>query len=66
MQGDPRWITTRKPATCLSCGRTITRGEQAYFYPNSQSLYCDGNLCGKHAARDFEAHRQDEDGFWKP
>ena len=63
MQGDPRWITARRPATCFRCGRPIAKGQQAYFYPNTQSLYCEADACGKQAARDFEAHRQDEDGF---
>ena len=62
MQGDPRWITARKPAPCHRCKQQITTGAPAYFYPNSQSLHCSGDDCGKRAARDFEAHRQDEDG----
>ena len=62
---DPKWITTRYPAKCAKpgCEVPITPGERAFHYPEDRSLY--GSRCGHggEAARDFDAHRVDEDGY---
>jgi hypothetical protein len=62
---DPRWITARYPANCAKPGCTtpITPGERAFYYPEDRDLY--GLRCGhgEEAARDFAAHRIDEDGY---
>lgn len=63
--GDPRWITARYPGKCgkAGCGAPIKKGDRAFSYPSTRTLY--GSACG-HAdqgARDFEAARQDEDGL---
>lgn len=63
MQADPRWITTMKPISCQGCEATIRKGAKAFFYPNSQTGYCTEPDCGIKNAADFEAHRQDEDGY---
>ena len=63
MKGDPRWITSNKTIVCAGCAGTIRKGSKAFFYPNTQTGYCTETDCGiKHAA-DFEAHRQDQDGY---
>ena len=62
---DPKWITARYPAKCAKsgCAAPITPGERAFYYPEDRSLY--GVRCGhgEEAARDFAAHRIDEDGY---
>jgi hypothetical protein len=63
MQGDPRWITNNRPGQCAGCRRSIAKKERVFFYPNGQRMYCNADACGISANRDFEAHRQDEDGF---
>jgi len=37
--------------------------ERESFYPNGQQMYRSSEACGITANRDFEAHRQDENGF---
>ena len=62
---DPNWITARYPATCAKpgCDMAINPGDRAFHYPEERALY--GLRCGhgKEAARDFAAHRLDEDGY---
>ena len=62
---DPKWITTRYPAKCAKpdCEVPITPGECAFYYPEDRTFY--GHRCGhgQEAARDFNAHRIDEDGY---
>jgi hypothetical protein len=62
---DPKWIIARYPAKCAKsgCGAPIIPGERAFYYPEDRSLY--GYRCGhgEEAARDFAAHRIDEDGY---
>jgi len=62
---DPKWIIARYPAKCAKpdCEVPITPGERAFYYPEDRTLY--GSRCGhgEEAARDFNAHRVDEDGY---
>ena len=64
-KADPEWITARHPARCAepNCQTEINSGDRAFYYPNDKALY--GARCGhaEKAARDFNAHRIDEDGF---
>ncbi len=58
----PGWITVKfKGNACLRCKRQIHLGERAFYYPVDRSLYCDGELCGKTASREFVAFAWDED-----
>lgn len=59
--GDPRWIDVRYPTTCSKCGRSIQKGEKAFYYPNGKQFYCDHDDCGGQASRDFGANVFDED-----
>jgi hypothetical protein len=56
-KADPKWITVRDPARCAepNC--------QTQINPGDKSLY--GSRCGhgEKAARDFAAHRIDEDRY---
>lgn len=60
---DPRWIIARYPGQCSKpgCGAAIRKGDRAFSYPSTRTLY--GQSCGHadEASRDFEAARQDED-----
>jgi hypothetical protein len=58
--GDPRWLEAKQPSRCKKCGRDINAGERVYYYPKTKTVYCDGEDCGKQAARDFEAAAFDE------
>ena len=64
-KSDPKWIIARYPAECAKpgCEVPITPGERAFYYPEDRTLY--GARCGhgEEAARDFAAHRIDEDGY---
>ncbi len=62
---DPRWITVRFPATCArpGCDVPITPGERAFHYPEDRTLYGLDAATGEEAAREFAAHRLDQDGF---
>jgi hypothetical protein len=64
-KSDPKWITVRYPVRCAksACEVPITAGERAVYYPEERSLY--GSRCGhgEEAAREFAAHRRDEDGY---
>jgi hypothetical protein len=58
---DPYWMTARYPGTCRQCGRTIKRGERAFYYPNGKHLFCaTGRDCGQVASADFDAAANDE------
>jgi len=64
-KGDPRWITARFNGLCgkKGCGASIHKGDQVFYYPSTRTILA--KECGHahEAARDFEAHRQDEDGY---
>ena len=60
-QADPRWITTRFPSKCHSCGTALPKGARAYYYPNGRRLY--GEKCcdtAERSAADFNAEAFDD------
>ena len=52
-QGNPKWIEIRKPAKCSACHTPIERGEYAFAYPRTKTVYCE-HSCGWEAEIDFE------------
>jgi hypothetical protein len=64
-KSDPKWITARYPTKCAKagCAAAVNAGERVFYYPEERSVH--GGACGHaaQAARDFEAHRVDEDGY---
>jgi hypothetical protein len=52
-------MTARFQGTCKSCGFAIKLGEQAFYYPSTKSIYCEGK-CGNKAYRDFQSSVADE------
>ena len=63
---DPYALTARYDGQCAKCQRAIKRGERAFYYPNTRTLYgmrqADGSgcECGDTAQSDFAAHAFDE------
>jgi hypothetical protein len=62
-RNDPHWLQAKFPSTCSRCKAAIAKGDQAFYYPASRSIYCKGENCGQQCARDFEAHAFDESGY---
>ena len=56
---DPYWTKARFPSKCTKCSKCIKKGQAIFYYPNSRSVYCDGE-CGQKASREFSAMAQDE------
>jgi peroxiredoxin len=57
---DPRWIKSGYTRECAGCRRTIGKAERVFFYPLTQAAYCNNEICGLQADRDFEASVADE------
>ena len=64
-RGDPHWITVRYPATCAKCGAPIAKGEEAFYYPKTKSLF--GKKCGhgQEAEQDFLDMVEVEEAYGK-
>ena len=57
---DPYWLDARFPGQCSKCAAPIKSGTPIFYYPNSKTVFCDGEDCGKHEARQVEAALFDE------
>ena len=57
---DPYWLQARFPGVCAACGAHIAPGADAFYYPNSRTLFCKADECGKQEARNLAAAKQDE------
>ena len=57
---DPYWLQARFPAVCAGCGAHIAPGANAFYYPNSRTLFCNADGCGQQEARNLAAAMQDE------
>ena len=57
---DPHWLYAIYSGKCTKCGRSVKAGERIFYYPNTRTVYCDGDDCGGAAARDFSAAVFDE------
>lgn len=63
---DPYWLTARWGGGVCSgegCNERIQRGDKVFYYPRTRAILA--TRCGHAhaAARDFEAHRADEDVY---
>jgi hypothetical protein len=58
--GDPHWIAVRWPAKCDKCGKPISRGEQAFYYPRGKKMYGKACGCGGAAEQDFHNMTEQE------
>ena len=45
--GDPHWLTARFQSDCRRCGKSIRKGERAFYYPNGRVIDCDDDPCGQ-------------------
>jgi|TARA_Y100000310_G_scaffold315824_1_gene366851 hypothetical protein len=57
---DPYWLTAKFNSNCAKCETTIRKGQRAFYYPSSRTIYCEADDCGAHASRDFAACMFDE------
>ena len=60
---DPLWIKAKFLSVCCRCKRQIKKGDKAFYYPNSKTIYCESDSCGKQEERDFAANMFDERGM---
>lgn len=58
---DPKWMAAGFGGKCAKCGEQFSKGARIFYYPQTRSAYT--LECAAEAARDFEAHRVDEDGY---
>lgn len=62
-ENDPRWIEARFNGVCHKCGKAIKKGESIFYYPRYRRTYCESDICGGQASRDFDAACFDEGSF---
>jgi len=52
-KGNPKWVEVKKPARCTECHTVVARGQYAFAYPRTRTLYCE-RKCGWQAELDYE------------
>ena len=57
---DPFWMTAKFGSECSRCKKTIRKGEQIFYYPNTHSALCNSDDCGKQGQRDLDSAKFDE------
>ena len=62
-RNDPYCTRAKFPGKCHKCAKTITKGQEIFYYPQSRTVYCDGDKCGQAAAREFTVLAADEDFY---
>lgn len=58
-QDDPRWIDLKRPAACEDCGKELSKGEEALYWPKGKHIYC--RECGEPRYSEFRGLADDED-----
>ena len=61
MKNDPSQIKVRYTGKCATCGVTLPKGVNAYYWPIGRALYC--LSCGDQPYREFLLSIQDEDMY---
>jgi hypothetical protein len=61
--GDPRWITARYSTRCSRCTVPINKGDNAFYYPGSKTIYCAGE-CGQTESNNFNSYADDDDSMF--
>jgi hypothetical protein len=56
----PHWMTLRWTNKCSRCNALIPKGGEAFYYPDTGTILCAGEDCGRQAARDLAANDFDE------
>jgi len=57
---DPMWITAKFSSKCAHCDRVIQKGEEIFYFPNSKTVLCRAEDCGKTASRELDAEKLDQ------
>lgn len=60
-KGDPRWITTRFKGKCSGCQAEVAKGEAAFYFPRTSSLFGSACGCGDERSATFEVEAADEE-----
>jgi RNase P subunit RPR2 len=60
-KNDPRTIIVRYPCACKNCGKKLTKGSNAFYWPASHAVLC--QVCGEPEYRRFIESAQDEDFY---
>ncbi|MDD4118661.1 MAG: hypothetical protein PHI39_10655 [Kiritimatiellae bacterium] len=58
---DPRQITTRFSSSCRTCGKTLPKGAQAYYFPATRQVFC--LSCGETSYQQFLESAFDEEQY---
>ena len=60
---DPYWLTAKFTSSCKGCNATVNRGDRAFYYPNTRSIYGDQCGCAATQSADFDSHAFDESQY---
>lgn len=60
--GDPYWLTLKYPGYCNKCHKALARGERAYYYPRTRSMFGESCGHGQEAEQDFHNQVEMEEG----
>jgi hypothetical protein len=58
---DPKQLQVRYPGKCRTCGISLPKGVNAFYWPSSKSLYC--IACGDQPYREFLSSVGDEEVY---
>ena len=58
---DPYPLKTRFKSICGTCGCSLPKGSDAYYWPSSRKVFC--LKCGDKDYREFRALAADEDRY---
>lgn len=57
---DPRWLSARFHSDCAGCSKPVNKGDKAFYFPSSRSIYGDKCGCAAKQSADFDAAAFDE------
>ncbi len=60
-RNDPHWITVRFPSACGGCDKPVHKGERAFYYPASRTVYGDACGCARQQSAEFDGAAFDDD-----
>ena len=62
-KGDPYWKGLRHACNCKKCGRLIPKGEDVFYFPSCNQVYCNEDGCGERYYLQFLSEAGDEEGI---
>jgi hypothetical protein len=60
--GDPYWLNLKYPGHCDKCHKPLARGERAYYYPRTRTMFGESCGHGQEAEQDFHSQVEMEEG----